>query len=500
MRRLLFVLLFSGFFIVQGYAQLFTEIHSGFHGVIEPVAAWVSNSNEIPDAFLSGEYYTDNNYYYVSQYSRKVSKDKFSTLKSPFPALSRGMAASADYDKDGDDDIIISGYKKNGQLIMRLYRNEGNHRFYQVKELFTPVSDGSLQWGDFDHDGDLDILATGRRYNNLLSTVIYRNDKGIFSEYVINVPGIYNGSAKWGDFDGDNDLDILITGNVGDKPFTAVYKNDNGHYFQLAQSFYPLKNSDCAWADFDNDEDLDFIISGEDIDGYPVCMIYTNEEKVFFREINVAIRGLKNCTIDLADYNRDGDIDILMTGESLERPYTLVYKNKGLFNFENVVTGLPAVSNGIALWKDYDNDGDQDILLAGITICYEFIGGIYRNNVNPPKKSEEENNIFISSKIPPTSVGPFYYYVFSSCYCDPTGNGNPQYHLYISNIHYEKTDYDLNYKFNDILIKTVPNWGKADRGHRTSNGFLTKSEAVTSRRQVIESYKQSGFQIHYINW
>ncbi len=502
MRKLLLLLFINLFISRYGAGQIFTEIHSGFHGVMEPVACWIGSSNGTPDAFLSGDYYSEKSEAVISQYAHKTAKDRFSTVPSPLPALSRGMAAAADYDHDGDEDIVLSGFTKSGQLIMRMYRNDGNHHFYPLKEPFTPVSEGSIDWGDFDKDGDLDLLVTGKRSNNRLATVIYRNDKGLFTEMETNIPGVYDGSARWGDFDDDGDLDVLITGNTGQKPFTAIYKNENGKYSRLAQMFYPLKNSDCAWADFDKDGDLDFIVSGEDMDGIPVCMVYTNEEKVFFREVPVAIRGLKNCTIDLADYDNDGDVDILMTGESLERPYTLVYENKLAFEFNNVVAGLPGVNNGIALWGDYDNDGDQDILLAGITICYNFVGGIYRNNLNPEKKQQasDENSIFINTKIPPTSLGPYYYYVFSSCYCDPSGGKKPLYHLYISNIHLEKTDYDLNYKFNSILLKTVPNWGKADRGHRTSNGFLTKSEAAASRRQVIESYKQTGFQLHYINW
>ena len=146
-------------------------------------------------------------------------------------------------------------------------------------------------------------------------------------------------------------------------------------------------------------------------------------------------------------------------------------------------------------------DGDMDLLVAGITVCYNFVGAIYRNNLNPPKKEQEtETSIFINAPLPKYDRGPFYYYVFSSCYCDPSGGDHPKYHLYISNIHKEPKDYDLNYKFNRILLKTVPNWGKADRGHRTSNGFVTKKEAAVSRAQVIESYKSTGFEVHYINW
>ncbi|PIY34058.1 MAG: hypothetical protein COZ08_03975, partial [Bacteroidetes bacterium CG_4_10_14_3_um_filter_42_6] len=96
--------------------------------------------------------------------------------------------------------------------------------------------------------------------------------------------------------------------------------------------------------------------------------------------------------------------------------------------------------------------------------------------------------------------GPFYYYVFSSCYCDPSGGDNIAYHLYVSNVHLLGEKYELNYKFNDLLLKEVPNWGEADRGFRTSNGHVTKKEAEAARKQLIESYKDTHFEVHYLNW
>ncbi|VAW27563.1 hypothetical protein MNBD_BACTEROID07-1918, partial [hydrothermal vent metagenome] len=42
--------------------------------------------------------------------------------------------------------------------------------------------------------------------------------------------------------------------------------------------------------------------------------------------------------------------------------------------------------------------------------------------------------------------------------------------------------------------------GKADAGYRTSNAFITRKEAAVSRMQVIESYKATGFEIHFLNW
>ncbi len=480
------------------HAQIFTKVHTSLKGVMQPVMSWLDvNNNHRPDVFLDGDYYVHDKHLVISQLTASLKNQRFGHLRSPFPALHSGDAAVADYDKDGDQDIVMTGLNALNQPVMYLYRNDGHRHFTIVPQAFTPLSDGSVEWGDFDHDGDLDILVTGKREDNKLVTTIYRNDNGVFTKYPIQVPGVYNGVARWGDFDGDGDLDILITGNNGKGPFTAIYINEKGKYYPLKQYFIQLKNSDARWADFDGDGNLDFIISGEDKDGFPDSRIYSNEKNGVFVNIPVSIRSLKSGSIDVADYDHDGDPDIVMTGESMERPYTEVYENEGAFDFKRIVTGIPGVSNGKALWGDFDHNGDMDLLVAGITVCYNFIGQVYRNNLNPKMEKAAPNSI---QPIPKYNHGPYYYYVFSSCYCDPTGGSNPKYHLYISNIHQEKSAYNLNYKFNALLIKIVPNWGKANAGYRTSNAFITRKEAETSRMQVIESYKATGFEVHFINW
>ena len=482
------------------WAQIFDKAETNFVGVMQPVTSWINNGdgNHLI-AYLAGDYYQEDYHRIVSQANVYYNKNRFKSISTNLPALYRGDASAADYDGDGDDDIIITGLSAENNLIMRLYRNDGGNRFTPIKEIFVPITDGSVEWGDYDNDEDLDILATGKQFNNQLTTSIYRNDRGIFTQTDPGIPGIYNGNATWGDYDNDKDLDILITGNGGAKPVTLVYKNTNGKFDRIVQQFIPLKNSAGAWGDLDNDKYLDFIISGEDADGYPVCTIYKNQKGSFFIEEAVTIRPLRGCSIDLGDYDRDGDLDVLMTGESLERPYTIVYENKFDFDFENIMAGLPGVAEGKAIWGDGDSDGDLDILLSGLTICYDFIGEVYINNTDPPEVNIG-NNIFINSPMPDTKLGPYYYYVFSSCYCDPEGGNNNAYHMYVSNVHLQTKRYNLNYKFNELLVKQVPNWGDADRGYRTSNGFESKAKAQGSRKQVIESYKSTNFIIHELNW
>jgi hypothetical protein len=482
------------------FSQVFNEAKSNLMGVMQPVGGWINaGHNDALDVLLMGDNYVQNNQKIVSQLAKNSLNREFIRVKNGFPPLHRGASAVGDYDNDGDDDIIMTGLSRGKQVVIRLYRNDGPFHFTPIKDYFTPVTDGSIDWGDFDNDDDLDLIITGKEYNNKLSTKIYRNDKGIFSEMDFGIPGVYQGSVDWGDFDKDGDLDILITGNVGGKPYTAIYKYENGRYAKLAQTLVQLWESEAKWGDLNNDGNLDFFISGADKNGYPVAYAYKNESNLVFRGIPVNVRPLKRATVDLGDYDADGDLDLLMSGESMERSYTLVYRNNLGFSFEDIIAGLPGVANGLAQWGDYDHDGDLDILLAGITICYDFIGTVFTNNTDPPAKIED-NPLFIDT-YEAEKCGPYYYYVFSSCYCDPYSDGKGvAYHMYISNIHKQYKSYELNYKFNDILIKTVPNWGDADRGYRTSNAFETREEAVAARQQVIESYEAEEYKVHFINW
>ncbi len=113
-----------------------------------------------------------------------------------------------------------------------MYRNDGAGVFTDVDAGLTGVAWGSVAWGDYDRDGDLDILlAGGERYDYQgqairFVTKLYRNDNGVFTHVGANLPGIFEGKAAWGDYDNDGDLDVLLAGYDGDMGLSKVLRND----------------------------------------------------------------------------------------------------------------------------------------------------------------------------------------------------------------------------------------------------------------------------------
>ncbi len=85
--------------------------------------------------------------------------------------------------------------------------------FSDISAGIDDVQVGSVAWGDYDNDGDLDILLTGQDASSALISRVYRQESsGSFSDISAGLDGVWRGSVAWGDYDNDGDLDILLTG------------------------------------------------------------------------------------------------------------------------------------------------------------------------------------------------------------------------------------------------------------------------------------------------
>ena len=298
----------------------------------------------------------------------------FVDIGAGLTGVSHSSSSWGDFDNDKDLDILISGETSNGTYISRVYVNEGG-TFSNLNADISGMSNSCIKWGDYDNDGDLDIIATGENTNN--RSIIYRNDEGIFTDILCEID--YFGAfshAAWGDYDNDGDLDIAITGSW----MSQIYENTGADEFILLEADIAQLNSGrVAWGDYDNDGDLDLIIAG-DTGGGMRTYLYKNTNGEF-EQIVTSIMGLSAGSVEWGDYDSDGDLDVLIMGyDDYLTPMAHIYRNDGDNIFVDIYAGLAPVTLGKATWGDYDNDGDLDIAITGkFSGCGTFTSAVYEN-------------------------------------------------------------------------------------------------------------------------
>lgn len=225
-----------------------------------------------------------------------------------------------DMDQEGDLDIFLAN--KNSTKV---YLNNGDQTFRDVTEEMTFGNNQhgcrDAVFGDIDDDGDIDLfIIDGNGVNQLFFNMRDRN----FSD-VTGISGLKNtgGSRKTalGDYNNDGLLDLFIIGeknthqlflNLGNGTFSPDSSSD-----QVFSALDRSTTNDVVFFDFDNDGFLDLLTVGKpDLPQNKGIFLFHNNTKGGFDEVTYLLpEGLNGGTqAVVADYNEDGDMDILIAG------------------------------------------------------------------------------------------------------------------------------------------------------------------------------------------
>lgn len=324
-----------------------------------------------------------------------------------------------DADKDGDLDLYIANggiefSKFIPYLSDRLYFNDGEGNFTESKlELPTKTNffnSGTVEASDIDGDNDIDLFVGERLISDSYGVpgsgyLLLNDGNGSFTDQTIEkAPELQNigliTDAKFADIDGDNDMDLIVAGEFMS---VSIFYNDEGNFklsntniseykgwwntieiedlngdglldivagnhglnsrFSASQEF-PIK---LYVNDFDGNEQLDPILTFKREDGkfYPYDLRHNLIDQM---------KPLKKIFPDYTSF-KSASIEDMFTSEQIDQSIELsinlltssIFFNNGDGNF--LIYELPQRAQFSPIYsfliRDFDNDGDNDILAGG---------------------------------------------------------------------------------------------------------------------------------------
>ncbi|MCX6256454.1 MAG: FG-GAP-like repeat-containing protein [Bacteroidia bacterium] len=289
----------------------------------------------------------------------------------------------ADYDNDGNMDILVAG-DPGSAYISRIFRNNGSGNFvWQSGISITGVTQGSVDWGDYNNDGYVDFVITGLSSTSRISTIYKNNGNNSFTPQTnISLTGVNLSSVAWADYNKDGFLDLLLMGYTGSSRVSKIYKNNGDGSFteQTGISLTGITTGTAVWGDYDNDGYPDILLTGYDGNNNISKIYKNNGNNNFVLQTGISLTGVYQSSAAWGDYDNDGDLDILIAGDTGSGFITQIFTNNGNNSFSLLTTvSLVGVDYSSVAWGDYDNDGDLDVLISGDHNATKT--KIYRNNI-----------------------------------------------------------------------------------------------------------------------
>ena len=300
-------------------------------------------------------------------------------------------ATWGDFDNDGDADLLTTATG----AATRLWRNNrqtGSDTSFTSIEGPAGISITAGQmasWADYNGDGFLDVFIPVS--GSTATDALYRNNGNATFTNVADSAGVNHPSSSvleqavhWGDYDRDGDPDLFI-GNLQTSGQSYLHRNNgNGTFTEIAGTLgFMGAGRGAQWVDYNNDGLWDFSHAGY-AGGTTVLRprLFRNNGNGTFTSVDTVFSdALIAWGLTWGDYDNNGyeDLYVYASGQSTA---SQLYRNNGDGTFTNVTTaaGLPALAQLAAGWADQDNDGDLDLYTAGTASLGNHL---YRNNGTP---------------------------------------------------------------------------------------------------------------------
>lgn len=349
------------------------------------------------------------------------------TEEKPMPDSTLGGVAVFDCDNDGLLDIYFTNgarfpdlEKADSSFHNRLYRNLGARRFEEVPPDAGLAAAGysmGVAAGDYDNDGRVDLYVAGVNQNAL-----FRNLGSCRFEEVTQRANVGAGTppskpwsvaAAWLDYDNDGNLDLFVTnyldwtwetnracGDPGRRLScspahyeglpNALFRNRGDGTFEDVSGVTGIgshvgKGMSAAVADYDRDGFVDVFVTNDSVRNF----LFRNVKGERFEEVGVqagvAFTGdgipVSSMGLDFRDLNGDGTPDATVTALAGETYPLFLNHGDGEFSDETYTSKIGLESFTMSGWSvgafDFDNDGEKDIFAANSHVSENV--GLYRS-------------------------------------------------------------------------------------------------------------------------
>ncbi|MFB6273688.1 MAG: FG-GAP-like repeat-containing protein [Salinibacter sp.] len=299
---------------------------------------------------------------------RKSESNLVMRAAAGLTGVSNSSTSIADVDGDGNLDLLITGFGANFNPTATLYLGDGQGGFTEAGAGLTGVSNSSTSIADVDGDQNKDLLITGEDANGNETSTLYLGDgQGGFTEAGAGLTGVSEGSTSIVDVDGDGNKDLLITGfdANGNRTATLYLGDGQGGFTEAGAGLTGVSSSSTSIADVDGDGNQDLLITGDAANG-PSATLYLGDGQGSFSEAGAGLTGVSSSSISIADVDGDGNRDLLITGlDANLNPTATLYLGDGQGGFTEAGAGLAGFFLGSTSIADVNGDQNKDLLITG---------------------------------------------------------------------------------------------------------------------------------------